>query len=171
MKIIEAMKKIKDLQRKAEDLREKIKNHSADMDFETPIYENQRQQVRDWIQAHTDIVQEIMRLRVAIQRTNLATRIKVELGETVVEKSVAEWVHRRRDLAQLDLACWSAMTKDRLLKEGTVTQSNGEKREVKIRRYYDPAERDKRTAVYASEPTTIDATLEVANAVTELIEA
>ena len=41
--------------------------------------------------------------------------------------------------------------------------------EVRVRRYYDPAQRDEKLELYRSEPSTIDATLEVSNAVTDLI--
>ena len=50
MKLIEALKLTKDLARKAEDLRAKIANCSADMDFETPVYPDQATQVQHTIQ-------------------------------------------------------------------------------------------------------------------------
>jgi len=169
MKIIEGMKQIKDLQRKASDLRIKIGNCSADLDVETPLYEEQKTKVRGWLQAHDDIIQEILKLRVAIQRTNLATDVTVELGGKAVTKNIAEWIHRRRDLAQEDLSAWKQLT-DRGLREGTVKQSTGESKEVKIRRYYDPEERDRKLDMYRSEPLLIDSRLEVINAITDLIE-
>lgn len=169
MKLIEAMKKIKALQEKAEDLREKIGRHCADLDFETAVYPDQRKQVTEWLQAHMDIMKEILRLRVAVQRTNLATPVTITLGDKAVTKTIAEWIHRRRDLAGYDFQAWKFLT-DRGLKEGTIQQSTGQPREVKIRRYFDPAERDKKLELYRTEPQTIDATLEVTNAVTELME-
>jgi hypothetical protein len=169
MKIIEGMKKIKDLQRKAEDLRGKIGAHSADLDFETPLYENQKLQVAEWLQAHSDIMKEILRLRIAIQKTNLLTDVTITICDKPVTKSIAEWIHRRRDLAQSDYSAWAKLT-DRGLKEGTITQSTGQLKEVKIRRYYDPLARDQKLDEYRSEPHLIDATLEVVNAVTDLIE-
>ncbi len=173
MKLIEAMKQIKSLAVKAEDLRKKIAQYCADMDFETPTYgtaDEQRETVRGWIQAHSDVLKETMRLRVGIQRTNLATQVTISLGDKSVTKSIAEWIHRRRDLATLELQSWQALT-DRNLREGVASNSTGGTREVKIRRYYTPAERDKNLELYRSEPTTIDGTLEVINAVTDLIES
>ena len=41
MKIIEALKKIKDLRRKADDLKDKVKQHCADLDCETSPYHTQ----------------------------------------------------------------------------------------------------------------------------------
>jgi len=59
---------------------------------------------------------------------------------------------------------------DRGLKEGTGANSQGATVEVKIVRYFDPTLRDSRLAIYSSEPQMIDASLEVVNAVTDLIE-
>jgi hypothetical protein len=63
------------------------------------------------------------------------------------------------------------MLSDRGLKEGLIKNSQGETVEVKIVRYFDPAERDKKVAMFKSEPHEIDAALEVVNAVTDLIES
>ena len=173
MKLIEGMKQIKALTQKAEDLRKKIGQYSADMDFETPTYgtaDEQRETVRGWIQSHSDILKETLRLRVAIQRTNLASSVSITLGDKVVTKTIAEWIHRRRDLATLEMESWKALTDRNIKESATIQTTAGTARDVKIRRYYTPAERDKNMELYRSEPLTIDATLEVVNAVTDLME-
>lgn len=171
MKLIEAMKLIKELQKKREDLVAKVKQHCADLDYETPLYPNPAQQVKDWIQSHSGVCKEILSLRYNIQRTNLATIVQIELGGAQVAKSIAEWIHRRRELAAYELAIWSGLT-DRSLKEGSIppTQPGGAVKEVKIRRYFDPVARDQMIEVYRSEPSIIDRTLEVVNATTDLME-
>lgn len=170
MKLIEALKLTKDLARKAEDLRAKIANCSADMDFETPVYPDQATQVQQWLQAHSDITNEILKLRIGIQKTNLITKVKIKLGEHYIEKSIAEWVHRRKDLAAMELLAWKCLG-DKGLKEAVeMKQSNGQPFVVKIRRYYDPRVRDAKAELYRSEPSIIDGTLETVNAVTDLIE-
>lgn len=169
MKIIEALKRIKDLQRKAEDLRAKVGQHSAHMSFETPVYPDQKSQVAGWIQAHTDIIKEILRLRSAIQNTNLQTDVTIELAGKTITKSIAEWIHRRRDLSHLDRDMWKKLT-DRNLKEGFGKDSQGQDITAKIIRCYDPRERDNKISLYESEPMEIDAKLEIVNAITDLIE-
>jgi hypothetical protein len=174
MKVIEAMKQIKTLQIKAADLAEKVAKHCADLEHENPVYGTVAQQtdtVRGWIQAHGDILKEILRLRIAIQRTNLMTPVEIDIGGKVVTKTVAEWIHRRRDLAQAQYQLW-AKVGDRGLKETMIPSTNKDvpPQVSKIRRYYDPAERDAMINLYRSEPTTIDARLEVVNAVTDLAE-
>jgi hypothetical protein len=168
LKLIEAMKKLKDLQVKAADLQAKVGQHCANLDIETPLYADPKGQVADWIQAHHDILKEVLRLRVAIQRTNINTPVTIELGGQQVTKSIAEWIHRRRDLAQMEMQVWMKLG-DRGLKEGQIGSTTGaEPRPVKIVRHFDPKERDGKIDLYRSEPSKIDATLEVINAVTEL---
>lgn len=169
MKLIEAMKKIKDLRIKADDLRKKVGTYCADQSHETPVYDNQKAKVKEWTQGYSDILKEILSLRVAIQKTNLQTDVTMELGGKQVTKTIAEWIHRRRDLADLERSIWANIG-DRGLREGTIQTSTGEKTEVKIRRYYDPEERDKNVELFRSEPSVIDSTLEVINAVTDLVE-
>ena len=169
MKIIEGLKQIKDLQRKAEDLRTKISQHSAYLSLETPVYADQKRQVAEWLQAHSDILKEICRLRVAIQKTNISTTVVIELDGKAVTKTIAEWIHRRRDLATFEMDAWRKLT-DRGLKEGFSNSSTGVPLEIKIVRCYDPAERDKKVSALSSEPTIIDSKLEIVNAVTDLIE-
>ena len=169
MKIIEAMKQCKLLVMKAEDLKKKVAVHCADVDFETPLYIDQKEQVSQWVQAYSDVLKEILRLRVAIQRTNIQTNVTIALGDKQVTKSIAEWIHRRRDLAALEMMVWQALG-DRGLKEGNIQTTQGETKSVKIRRYFDPKERDNKLDVLRAEPLTIDSTLEVINAVTDVIE-
>lgn len=171
MKIIQAMKQLKDLAIKAEDLRGKVSTFCADLTIETPTYADQTRQVAEWIQAHSDILKEVLRLRTAIQRTNLATLVTIEVGGKQVTKLIAEWIHRRRDLAGHEMAMWAKLS-DRGLKEQNVqTSPGGTVTEVRIRRYYNPAVKDQNVALYRSEPSVIDATLEVVNATTDLIES
>lgn len=171
MKIIEALKKIKDLKRKADDLKDKVGEYCADLDCDTPSYPDQKRQVSEWLQAHSDIIKEIIYLRVAIQRTNIETDVTIKLGDKYVTKSIAEWVHRRRDLADEEREIWSRLT-DKSLMEKYRQKLTDRSPEVIIKRrlYFDPKERDEKRELYRSEPGLIDSTLEVVNATTDLIE-
>lgn len=176
MKLIEAMKQVKDLLIKADDLRKKIANHSAILSLETPVYENQAEQIKKWLQAHEDIMQLIGSLQVLIAKTNLNTHVTINFGNDVqVTKSITEWIVRRgkgtdkNGTAMMDMKAWAALT-DRNLREGSVpSSSGGEATKVTIRRFYSPEDRDKKVEMYRSEPHLIDSTLEVINAVTDLL--
>lgn len=170
MKLIEAMKEIKRLHVKLGDLKTKVQTYCADMDFENPTYPDQKGQITEWIQSYEDTVKRILDLQLAIQRTNLATEVTIELGGKQVTKTIAAWIHRRRSLATVQQAIWTALG-NRGLKDGVMTMTNGEKKDTKVRLYFDPRMKDTKVAELRDEPSLIDATLEVKNAVTDLIEA
>jgi len=173
MKLIEALKKIKDLQRKVDDLREKIRDNCAINSLQEPKYgteHEQRDKIKEWLQGVEDTLEEVLRLRVAIQKTNLNTPVTIELGGKNVVKSIAAWIHRRRDLAEEQRKAWACLT-DRGIREGHMqVQGSDNPVAVKIVRFYDPDTRDGKLALYRDEPHVIDATLEVVNAVTDLME-
>ena len=171
MKLIEAMKRVKANKEKVADLQLKISQVCAHLSHETPAYGTETSnKVSEWAQSCEDVSQENIRLLVAIAKTNLATLVTVKLGDKQVTKSIAEWVWRRREYAKVDLETWSKMT-DRNLREGTVQSSTGVPMEIKLVRNYIPEKRDKKMAEYKGEPHEIDSTLEVTNAVTDLIES
>jgi len=167
MKLIEAMKRIKELTAKAVDLQQKVSVTCANLDYETPVYADPRAQVQEWIQAHHDILKEVLKLRVGIQRTNLAVLVPIEIGGQQVTKNIAEWIHRRRDLAKSEMDIWAKLG-DRGLKEGVINQSTGEPKAIKIVRHFDPKQRDMKVDEFRSEPSKIDAALEIVNAVTDV---
>lgn len=171
MKIIEAMKRIKEHKVKVADLQDKIAKNCANLSHETPVYgPDTRDKITAWLQSCTDLSQENVRLLCAIQKTNMNTPVTVELGGIRVTKTIAEWVWRRREYAALDMLTWGKLT-DRGLREGHLPSSvQGQQVEVKIQRHYDPELRDKSVALYRDEPGRIDAALEIINAVTDLME-
>jgi hypothetical protein len=170
MKIIEAMKRVKANKEKVTDLQGKILSVAANLSFETPLYgTDTKGKIDEWLQSCLDTSQENVRLLTAIARTNLATRVTITLGDKSVTKTIAEWIWRRREYAQLDYSTYQKLT-DRGLKEGNLPTSTGVAAPVTIQRHYDPSIRDKMMAIFASERNEIDAQMEVVNAVTDLLE-
>ena len=169
MKLIEALKKIKELQKKADDLRSLVATNCARSSIETDVYPDQISKVAGWIQSHSDILKEILKLRVAIQKTNIETQVSIEIGDKTITKSIAEWIHRRRDLAAEELKMWNCLT-DKNIREGNVNAPSGAVIELKIVRFYEPSKRDTMKQLFQSEPMIIDSKLEVINAITDLIE-
>lgn len=170
MKIIEAMKKVKQNDQKIGDLQKKISETCANLSHETPVYGTETQKkINEWLQSCDDLSKENIRLLCAIQKTNLQTNVTIELSGKQVTKNISEWVWRRKKYANIDYTTWSQLT-DRGLKEGFMNSSTGTPFEVKISRHYDPIKRDEMKEMYRSEPHEIDSALEVVNAVTDLIE-
>jgi len=170
MKIIEALKKIKDLKRKADDLKEKVATYCADLECDVPTYADQKRQVSEWLQAHSDVLKEILLLRTSIQYTNVMTNVTIELGGKFVTKSIAEWIHRRKDLAKEEESIWKNLT-SKNYQESYKQKLTDRAPEIIVKRrlYFDPVERDTKIELYRSEPSKIDSTLEVINAVTDLM--
>jgi len=169
MKIIEALKEVKRLEEKIKDLNVKIFTFCSDLDIENPVYPDQKGQVNSWLQSVHDTLKEATRLRLAIQQTNLTIKVPIELGTEKVVHSISEWIIRRRLYAKAEMESWANLT-DRQLRDGMFKNSSGQDIMVKVRRYYDPLEKDKRIEIYRSEPGIIDRTLEIINATTDLIE-
>lgn len=170
MKIIEALKQEKQLLRKIDDLKRKIAVHSAHYNYETPVYENQKQQVKEWLQACKDLIMELEILREKLHKTNLETQVTIELpsGKSVT-KSIARWIHRRKILADLECSVYDRLT-DKGLKEEKRRDSNGQEVEIKIVRCYDVNDRDNHLSWLSDEPSIIDSKLEITNAVVDIIE-
>lgn len=171
MKIIEAMNAIKMGNDKIADLQKKINMNSAHLSHESPHYSNPFEQIREWQQSIHDTGKENMRLKIGIQRTNLATMVPIKMTNgNVVTRSIAEWVLRRHDYSIKDLSAWVELT-DRGLRDQMVnTSTPGEKMEIKVVRNFDPKVRDAKILEFKSEPQLIDSALQVANATTDLLE-
>lgn len=169
MKIIEALKKIKDLTRKSNDIRAKIQLHCADMEYETPIYPNQKEMISSWLQSHRDIIREIGRLKFCLAKTNVNVMVTISLGDMEITHSILEWINRRKDLAKLERSAWEVLS-NRGLKDIKAQQSAGQIVDIKLRYYYDIKEKDKWMELLSSEQSLIDAKLEIVNAITELME-
>lgn len=171
MKIIEALKKIKDLHEKVDDLCIKINRYSADLDCETPIYPDQRKKVQEFVQSAIDSVKEISRLRFCLMKTNIQTPVAIDFGNKIVTKSIYEWMQRRQNLAAKEGVVWRSLD-DKKHKSEYKSQltPNSPAVIIKQRLYFDPELRDEMVERCRKEPGIIDSTLEVVNAVTDLIE-
>lgn len=168
MKLIEALKSEKRLLAKVEDLKQKVREHSAHLDFETPRYEDQTKQVSQWMDTIRDTLHELETLRLGIQKTNIGTMVAIQIGDNSIVKPLQSWIYRRRQLAQIELSAWQQLT-DRGLQEARLQESTGQIRDIKLKRCYDPAKKDKMMAMFREEPSLIDSALEMVNAITDVV--
>lgn len=175
MLLIEALKERKRQLRKAEDLRDKLKEYCADVEIQEPTYgteQDQRNKIQEWIQGHRDCVRNVADLTMAISRTNLETDMTVRIGEKRVTKPVAYWVIRRTEkLAEAEIAAFSNLSDKGMPEKGGLkvnTPTGSDTIIVKRRLYFDPAQRDVEIDWLREEISHIDAGLEVVNATTEV---
>lgn len=169
MKIIEAMKKVKANREKITDLQKKIQGNCAQLSHETSPYSDPKKKVNEWAQSCRDLSQECVSLLTSISATNHATKVSIDIGGKSVEKSIAEWIWRRREFARIDQTTYASMS-DRGLREGQMESSTGQPIQVTILRHYDVEMRDKLVSEFQEEPHLIDSALEVVNATTDLVE-
>ncbi len=169
MKIIEALKQVKDLDRKTKDILDKIQKYCADMDYETPVYQDQRAQVSQWLQSYRDLCREQGRLKYCLSRTNVNTKVTIIIENNEVTRSITEWIERRKTLCKTERQAYAALT-NRGLKDMRTQQSAGQIIECKVRYYYDPLLRDHMMDILGAEPALIDSKLEIINATTDLME-
>ena len=169
MKIIEAMKKIKENRRKIEDLKGKIKKNSARLSYETSQYDDPVKKVKEWLQSCNDLSLDCVDLLERINKTNISTYVDITIGGKTVTRSIAGWIYRRREFANVDFEVWKSLT-DNGLKDGFAKTASGEDMEVKVIRHFNPEQRDKKTEEFSEEPYLIDSRLEVVNAITDIIE-
>lgn len=167
MKVIEALKKTKLLRGQIDALQGQISLHCAKKNFETSPFPDPKAKVRSLLQAAHDLNLELESLNHRIHKTNVNSRLKIDIGGQPIEKSIDEWIYRRRLGAAVDQATWSKLT-DRGIKEEQIKQTDGSFMIVTIDRHFDVAERDQKLAAYRSEPFLIDTALEIWNAVIDL---
>lgn len=169
MKIVEAMKKVKDNRRKIADLRQKIIKNAARLSYETSQYPEPEKKVKEWLQSCNDLSVESVNLLERINKTNIETIVDIEIGGKTVSRSIAGWIYRRREFAEIDAQVWSSLT-DNGLKDGFAKTASGEDMEVKVVRHFNPELRDKKVSEFSEEPYLINSRLEVVNAITDLVE-
>ena len=173
MKIIEALKKTKDLKRQIDDIKSKVKTYCADWDCDEPVYPDQKGKISEWLQSHHDLCKEILRRKIVLQKTNLQTQVTITINKNDVTKSISEWIIRRRELSSEEYALWEVLTDGGYNPNQDFKQKmtpTSPDKVVKRRLYFDPSQRDRKREEYRSEPHLIDSTLEVVNAVTSIIE-
>lgn len=169
MKIIEALKKIKELYKKAEDIRGKVSKYCVKMSFEQDRYENQGEQVKSWIQAHRDIILEIESLRERVAKTNLQTEVTIEVGHNKITKSIHSWISRRRDLVGLEMTCWQQLD-DKGMNDQKIRLTNGDVQEITVVRFFDYKDKDAKLNDLREELSQIDGKLEIVNATTDILD-
>lgn len=175
MRLIEAMKSVKHTLRKMEDLKKKVSMYCADLDCMQPTYgdaNEQKKKVSEWLQMYHDLALKLTEIKRDIQNTNLNTPVTIKVGDDPVTRSIAEWVIRRREIIDLEVALYSVLSDRGLADKSLMTRSMLEDNKVKnarVRFYFDASERDKRLETLKTEKESIDTTLETINATTEVI--
>lgn len=173
MKIIEALKEIPLIEKKIKKNNEDVLRYSATVDNGTPILyfttlEEQKQKVLSTVQSTKDLVSRRAALRRALALTNAKTEVTI-MGLT---KTITEWIeYRQFGLTKL---------KDTF---GYIDQSNINARNaasktpipdatvgIKVVALYPEEQKNEEMSFLLDLGNSIDTTLEITNATTDLVE-
>jgi len=169
MKIIEALKKLKVIEKRMEKNRQQITQYASMISTERPIFdteEKQRKEVSSLIQANIDLMKEYLDLKRKIEKTNI--NVKIEMGG--VQYSLSDLLLIKRKMAKVMMSTYEALnTSTAQSRIRNVSVSSGE-RAPQIVQLYDEKDKiaglDKWQDLYHN----IDSRLEVINATTDLVE-
>lgn len=178
MKLIEAIKKIKEIDQQVNSVSQKLAENSADLEHHNPAYgsvEEQTKQIQAWLcQAH-DLLELKENLKYRISKTNNATMVTITVGGKDITKSIAQWMTRRRETAIAEASVWTSLfQRPKMLRPESIecldAAGNPAKKISNVRRYFNVKQADEKVQTFAQEPSMIDGKLEVVNAITELLD-
>lgn len=173
MKIIEALKNLKTIQKRIEKNCLQIKEYCAYVSTETPPFETlekQTSEVNSLVQANMDLEKEYLRLKKAIELTNL--NVTVTIGERTY--TITELISIKRVVSKLHLATYQSLNPAMAIaklqqvfaRNVQVDASNPPKIVVTFKE----EERNKSIREWEEFVEKIDGKLEVVNAETDLQE-
>ena len=171
MKIIEALKAVKANREKITDLQMLIAKNAAHMESQngSTAYNDPKKKIKVWVQSIHDTLLENARLLTQIQKTNLNTLVSIEMPSGVtVEKSISEWIVRRREGVDTEILTYQAMRHS--LKQQAIQSQDGTIKVDQVVVNYSTEDRDTKMMELSREKSLIDGKLEIVNATTELLE-
>lgn len=156
MTILQALKKIKHLDRKIEKSKTRTARWCSYFDDEEPVYDEAG--IRKLMQSIDDLIRERNRLRHLIHKTNILTTVTFEHKEFTIDELL---ILRTLTLPAL---------KDSFLKLRRKEKSFHHDKDVKVVVQYDPNKRDKTVDSIENTMDELDALLDQINITTELVE-
>jgi hypothetical protein len=169
VKIIEAMKRLKVILKRIQDNTQQIGVYSSILSTEKPAFESeteQKKKVSGLVQANTDLMEEYLRLKRAIEATNLKVTVEIA-GRSWV---ISDLLVIKRVLAQPMVNTYNAMSTasaDQRAMQGFGKTAEGAMPQAI--RMYDETARLKGISEWQEIYSAIDARLEVVNATTDLV--
>lgn len=168
MKLIEAMKELKLVEKRMEKNREQITQYSSGLSNEKEIFGSEQKQideVKSLLQANVDLFNRYLYLKRSIERTNLETKVEFSVGTY----SISELLAIKRRLQHSVINTFKALnTQSAEVRMRTIKIPDNV--EVKVVRYYKEEEKNLLLKSWLEFFENIDGRLEVVNATTDLID-
>ena len=169
MKIIEALKNLKTIQKRIEKNCAEITQYCAYVSTEIPAFETedkQKLEVNARIQANMDLESEYLRLKRAIEQTNLAVKITIA-GRTY---TITELISIKRVLGRYHTATYAALNPQAAMNRLNDVYRKGVDavNPARVISLYKEEDKNKNLREWEDFMSQIDGKLEVLNAETEL---
>ena len=164
MKLIEAMKELKTIEKRMVKNAEKVTEYASSLESERMQFDNEKEQkkeVSSLLQANEDLLTEYLRVKTAIEKTNLETKVDIE-GKV---HTISELLIVKRRMAKFMTNTYTSLneSKARNLKSG---RNDNPKTVV----FFDEKKKNEKLEHWENLYERIDSRLEVVNATTELVE-
>ena len=173
MKIIEAMKELKLIEKKIVKNTEAIALYSSGFDVEKPAFETeakQRDEVQSLVQSNEDLLKRYAMLKAAIDKTNLVTTVSL-MGTDYTIHNLLVLKRKAGELLKKTYMSLNTSSAD-MRKNALISGYNrGDNAKVPVViRYFDEKKRNEKLNNIDNFLSAIDARLEVVNAVTNLVD-
>lgn len=183
MKLIEALKNLKTIEKRVEKNCQMIGEYSAYVNVEAPAFETaerQRTEVSSLVQCNTDLAKEYLKLKTAIEFTNLSTKVSIGHRQHTISELITIRTSRKGkngvgtfSYNQFLPATYNALNANKAMqklqqvfsRQGGVNPTDP----AKIIMLYDEADKNKALREWEEFYSAIDGKLEVVNAETELL--
>jgi len=169
MKIIEAMKGLKLIEKKIDANIEKIGQYSSTVSTERPAFGDEKAQekeVASLVQANTDLVKEYLKTKRTIELTNL--KVTADFGGQTY--TLSDLLVLKRRLGDKLLATYNALNTKYADARVRVAQKEADGTPGKVLRHYDEKKKNENLEWLLNMMSNIDARLEVINATTDVVE-
>lgn len=168
MKLSEAMKRLKVIEKRMESNSQAITKYASLLSNEKPQFDSEDQQkaeVRSLIQANTDLMGEYLSLKTKIEKTNLGTHMEIG-GRTY---SLSELLIIKRKMADKMIETYRALndsSAESKVRMGMATKSDTA---ITINKMYSEKEKNDQLLVWHDLRDNIDSRIDVINSTTELL--
>lgn len=168
MKIIEALKKLRVIEKRIQSTTEEVNQYASALTTERLPYgteEDQKREVKSRLQSTKDLFQEYLELKSRIEKTNLEVQVEVD-GRTY---SLSQLLVIKRKMAKQMMGVYSALNTDqadRRLRHAAALAGQS----PQVVRLFDESEKNDNLRKWMELYDNIDSRLEVINATTDLIE-
>lgn len=167
MKLIEALKQLKVVEKRMDSNSIKITKYSSIVSTERPAFENeevQKTELKALTQANKDLLKIYLILKNKIDKTNLTITVSID----GVEYTINELLVLKRRLIQKMINTYQALNEEEAYDRFRKFASND--KEAKIVRLYNEKDKNENLNFWQNLRDNIDSRLEVINATTDVIE-